>query len=451
MSLLRAFVKGSLCFVIGTQSSQIHAISAEALEFKCATSKKTSVTSQLEALKISKPTEASAIASCVSSVSSTYKACVKTIDTAVATGGGAAAANTNGQQKQFQAQKNVAGVTSQLSQGDMVANQACSKSAKSSQSSCSKYSIAKGYLSEIEAKCNVDAQTAASNTQNLDQLESADEELAGNNTPPMMPQSPAAAAPAQTTPPELSEYTPDTTDVGSSSSSSAPNFVPPIFPDFNTAARSLLDAENTQEKEPTYSAGSFPAFSEAYKELTGKEPSPEEVESFVASTSPSGMSGGSSGSLLGSGSAGSATGSGVAKNKADSEALSEGVSGGGGFNSGGGLSLASFNPNAPDLTAGPGLVLPTGDQENISTDLPGIPNSLAVPSKNKKTVAGASPTTRAKIIPQRNGKLLYKTASIGSLDSSSDDENGNSRGLAVTVFFAALSAAGFAIRKFRTA
>jgi len=451
MGLIRAFVKSFLCLLLGTMSSQVYAISAEALEFKCATKRKEGIITQLQA-QSSSPAEAAAIAKCISSVSNTFHMCSKTINTAAATGGGAAAANTQGVNKEFQAQKQIAGTTSQLSQADMIANQSCSKTAKSSQSSCSKYGSAKGYLGEIDSKCTADAQTAANNTQNLDQLESADEELASSSQP-SMPQSPPAAPaapPAQNTPPlELSNYTPDGTEAASSSSS--PNFVPPTLPDFTTAAKNLTDDEKNDSKKdaPVYSAGSFPAFSQAYEDLTGKEPSPEEVENFVASAGTGAASGGSSGSLMGGGS-GSVAGVGSSGNKADAEALSDGSGsgGGGGFNSGGGLSLASFNPNMPDLSSGPGFTLPMNLDKNTS---PGaVSNSVvsATPlGKIKKAVASSAQPGRVKAIPQRNGKVLYTTASVGPADNSEDSEGNGSRGLAVTLFLGALSAAGFAWRK----
>lgn len=447
MSLIRAFAKGSLCLLFGTQGSQLYAIGAEALEFKCQTTQKSSITSQLQAQKAANPMEAPAIDACVASVSKTYQACAKTIETAAATGGGASVANVTGQQTEFQAQKEVASATSQLSQRDMLANQACSQSAKTSQSSCSKYSSAKGYLAGIDSKCSADAQTAANNKKNLDQLESADKELA--DAPPSSPpqSTPSATPPPSETPPlEQASSTPNMNT--SDSSYSSPNFIPPTLPNLGTDEKSLTTNNpngDSKKEEPTYSAGSFPTFTQAYEDLTGKEPSADEVASFIGSSNPS-ANGGSSGTLSPSSSAshsGVAAKSGKNSDESSSELGGEAASYGGG-----GLSLASYNPNMPDISSGPGLMLPSDTQgksfAKVTFNAP--ENVPAV--KNKKAGNITKELSRVKAIPQRNGKILYTTASVGAADSSGDSDGNGSRGLLVSLFFGTLSIAGFAVRKF---
>ncbi|MEZ4814370.1 MAG: hypothetical protein R3A80_04085 [Bdellovibrionota bacterium] len=381
---------------------------SELTDAKCGTTQKDALLQALRAEKAAAQAQKNmakvqAISSCEGSLGSAYASCLNAVNSGLATGGGASAAKQAGTQ-QFSDQGNLANTTSALSKQDQAANEVCVQRYTTASSTCNGFSTAaqaQSYANLIRGKCLYDASLAKQNTDNMDQLSKADEDLAGAQ--PQMPQSSPAASPAPlaqtpSMPQDPSGYTPS-----DYSTSSSPNFdfPSPNIPDpSGYAANAGVPSNNSNQSQgnPVLTTGT----GVAQGSLTD-----------TSASSSDNFSGPQESSLSGGASLQGASGMGLLSSSSDSGSSGSPQSGSGsnseevglnsaaaGTDSGGGLDFASYRGSGPDIGSGPGL---------FDTDLGA---RLLTKPVAERAVSAASLPSKAKYLPKTKMKSTPQMSSL---------------------------------------
>lgn len=412
-------------------------------EYKCQTSTKYKTIANLDRQKAKNPMLTSAIEACKATVNNTYNACVETVKSSMAAANSTSQANTAGYAKEFNDQKGVAGATSELNQKDAASNQVCAHKASEAEALCSGFpgsESANAYAADVKNKCITDGMQANKNKEATDQLEEADKQL----TPPQSP-SPTASNPSP--PPNntpANGYTPTGTTIDPTKTA---DFVPPTIPTMDKPPVSPNPKENEDRKGYASNTG-VPSFAAAYQDLTGKEPSLDEITSFVQ---PAGASNNGSSGVGLSASGGDADSSGNNSTNTEDEEGTGLNSGGSAYagNSGGGLSYSSFKPNSFDIGSGPGLTAPG---KNNSNTVMGTTSKAGLGTLAGKSKPAAKTLASKSLIPGKFGKRSFRKGALSSSgimeNALSSEEGEESKTPVLSFLLLALSAVGFAYRKF---